>query len=97
MKGFRYVEDVATLRLEADKCIGCRMCEKVCPHAVVSVEAGKARIADLGACIECGACAMNCSTGALSVRPGVGCAAGIIAGWWQGLTGKDDAGAACCG
>jgi NAD-dependent dihydropyrimidine dehydrogenase PreA subunit len=97
MKGFRYLEDATTLSLDTAKCTGCKVCEAVCPHAVLAVEDRKARIADLGACMECGACALNCEAGALSVRPGVGCAAGIIQGWWNGVRGKGDGSAACCG
>jgi ferredoxin len=32
-------------------------------------------------CIECGACAVNCPEDALSLHPGVGCAAAILKGW----------------
>ena len=31
--------------------------------------------------MECGGCAKNCPEEAISVNPGVGCAAAIIAGW----------------
>ena len=34
--------------------------------------------------MECGACALNCVPGALSVEPGVGCAQAIINGWLTG-------------
>ena len=40
----------------------------------------RAVLADRGACMECGACARNCETGAVRVRAGVGCAAGVLAG-----------------
>jgi len=30
--------------------------------------------------MECGACALNCQHGAIKVKSGVGCAAGIISG-----------------
>ncbi|MFA5845171.1 MAG: mercury methylation ferredoxin HgcB [Coriobacteriia bacterium] len=81
MTGLRYIEDVVTLRLDAEKCNGCRMCEQVCPHAVFAVQDKVARIADLGACMECGACARNCAPGAITLTPGVGCAAAIVNGW----------------
>jgi ferredoxin len=69
----------------------------------------RAVIADLGACMECGACALNCSAGAITLKPGVGCAEAIIRGWLTGTepscgcsgapTGAAaDAGAgSCCG
>ncbi len=84
MDGFRYMDGVATLRLDDAACIGCGMCEEVCPHAVFAVGDGKARILDRDSCMECGACAMNCPAKAISVNPGVGCAAAIMTGWLSG-------------
>jgi ferredoxin len=40
----------------------------------------KARIVDVDDCMECGACALNCQYGAITVKSGVGCAAAIING-----------------
>ena len=77
---FRYLENVATLELDIEKCIGCGMCETVCPHRVFAVADGRARILDRDLCMECGACATNCPADAIAVRSGVGCAAGIIRG-----------------
>jgi ferredoxin len=90
MKDFRYLRDVTTLMLNGDRCIGCGMCEVVCPHGVMAVEKKKARIVDRDGCMECGACANNCPAGAIRVTPGVGCAAAIIQSWIKG--GK----AVCC-
>ncbi len=84
MQNFRYLENVTTLKLDQEKCIGCGMCEIVCPHTVFTVEKPKARINDLDACMECGACAANCPTAAISVTPGVGCASYIIQTWIKG-------------
>ena len=44
-----------------------------------------AHIVNRDACIECGACALNCAFDALSVRSGVGCASGIL----SGILGRD--------
>lgn len=82
MFGLRYLPDVVTLTLDAQKCNGCGMCRTVCPHAVFDLENKKSRIADRNACMECGACARNCPESAISVRPGVGCATAVIAGAW---------------
>jgi len=56
------------------------MCAIVCPHGVYKIQGGKAILNDRDSCMECGACAKNCRFGALYVRSGVGCAAGIING-----------------
>ena len=74
----RYLTNVTTLALDRDKCTGCRMCTTVCPQEVWQIEAKRARIADLDACMECSACQMNCEAGAIAVRRGVGCASAVI-------------------
>jgi len=78
MAELRYLPNVVTLLLDLGKCTGCGRCVEVCPHAVFALENHRARIADRDACMECGACARNCPAQALSVRPGVGCAAALI-------------------
>lgn len=52
----------------------------VCPHAVFEIVDKKARIIDIDDCMECGACALNCQSGAISVKSGVGCAAAVLNG-----------------
>ena len=92
---FRYLSDVATLRLDRDKCVGCGTCAMVCPHQVLELDGKKARIEDMNGCMECGACANNCPVDAVAVKPGVGCASYIIQSW---LKGKEAAscGPSCC-
>ena len=51
MQDFRYLEDVATLVLNEQKCIGCGLCTEVCPHAVLEMQGKKARIVDFNACM----------------------------------------------
>jgi ferredoxin len=100
MLGLRYLENVTTLQLDAYKCDGCKMCIRVCPHAVLVVENKKARIVDRGACMECGACAMNCPPQAITVNSGVGCAYGVLVGRIKGTEPSCDCGtdsSSCCG
>jgi NAD-dependent dihydropyrimidine dehydrogenase PreA subunit len=92
MFGLRYLNGVVTLELDSVKCTGCKMCVIVCPHAVFVVEKRKAMIVDKDACIECGACAVNCPEDALSVNAGVGCAAGVIQGVFKGAEPTCDCG-----
>jgi ferredoxin len=85
-----YLKNVATLVLDQEKCVGCGMCLIVCPHAVLGMNNGHARIEDRDACMECGACARNCPAEAVSVQAGVGCAAAVI----NAALGRDSS--SCC-
>jgi NAD-dependent dihydropyrimidine dehydrogenase PreA subunit len=86
----QYLKNIVTLKLESEKCTGCGMCAIVCPHNVFKIQNGKAIIQDIDSCMECGACAKNCRFGALSVRSGVGCAAGILNGIYRGTEASCD-------
>ena len=79
-----YLENVVSLSLTDEKCVGCGRCEEVCPHDVFSVTDKKARIVEKDMCMECGACAMNCPANAIGVNAGVGCAGAFIQGWITG-------------
>jgi NAD-dependent dihydropyrimidine dehydrogenase PreA subunit len=94
----RYLKNVATLCLAAEKCIGCGRCAEVCPHGVFCVNETKAKIEDKDCCIECGACAKNCPVSAITVEAGVGCAAAVIKGWLTGSEPTCDcsSGESCC-
>jgi NAD-dependent dihydropyrimidine dehydrogenase PreA subunit len=76
----KYIPNVVTLKLFADRCTGCGRCIEVCPHTVFAKNGKTVHIVDRDRCIECGACMMNCAFGAIQVNPGVGCAAAIING-----------------
>jgi len=73
----------------------------VCPHGVVEMDGNRAKVVDRGACMEGGACQRNCAFDAIRVKSGTGCAAAIIASWFNngrvtcGPT--DDADAGCGG
>jgi len=80
----KYLKDVVSLSINIDMCVGCGLCETVCPHGVYGIANKKAVMMDKNSCMECGACALNCPTKALAVEPGVGCAAAFIKGWVKG-------------
>ncbi len=80
----QYLKNVATLKLNTDKCVGCGRCQEVCPHAVFKIADREANITDTNNCMECGACMKNCPASAIEVRPGVGCAYAIILGQLKG-------------
>jgi NAD-dependent dihydropyrimidine dehydrogenase PreA subunit len=99
MNGLTYLKDVVTLQLDRDKCNGCTICLIVCPHGVFIMKDKKALIKNKDSCMECGACEKNCPEGAITVRSGVGCAAGIIKGLLRGTEPTCDCsgdGSACC-
>jgi NAD-dependent dihydropyrimidine dehydrogenase PreA subunit len=98
MDNQRYLRNVATLQYDISRCIGCRLCIEVCPHNVFRMTNKKAEIADLDSCMECGACVLNCETGALAVDHGVGCAAAVISGFLKGTEPACDCGGSgnCC-
>jgi ferredoxin len=75
-----YLRNVVTLHLDEGKCTGCGRCIEVCPHEVLELSGRKVRIRDRDACMECGACAANCSFSAVTVNAGVGCAYALIRG-----------------
>ena len=100
MRGQKYLKNVASLEYDAEKCVGCGLCAIVCPHRVFVMEGKKAAIVDCDLCMECGACSLNCPAGAIKVRSGVGCAAGIITGFFRGTEPTCDCGSGdekkCC-
>jgi NAD-dependent dihydropyrimidine dehydrogenase PreA subunit len=96
MDNFRYLPGVSTLKLDTDTCVGCGMCEIVCPHGVFQLEGKKAKICDRDGCMECGACAQNCPADAIRVTPGVGCAEYIIRSWIKGKSSATCGGPSCC-
>jgi Fe-S-cluster-containing hydrogenase component 2 len=69
------------------------MCSIVCPHGVFAQPGDVAVLERCEECMECGACSLNCPTGAITVDSGVGCAQALML---AALTGRGDD-EACCG
>lgn len=109
-----YYTSALTLELDPTRCIGCGRCVDVCPHGVLTLERMRgtettqpvarlprlrATIAHRERCMECGACALNCASGAIEAKTGVGCAAAIISGMIKGTAPECGCGGGggCCG
>ncbi|MGB9176055.1 MAG: mercury methylation ferredoxin HgcB [Methanoregula sp.] len=75
-----------SLKYFPDRCINCKRCTQVCPHAVFAEGQDHAELAQPASCMECGACALNCPVQAIEVQSGVGCAWAMIG---AALRGKD--------
>jgi NADH-quinone oxidoreductase subunit F len=46
--------------IDAEKCIGCKVCKKVCPANCIEGELKQPHIIDIEKCIRCGACFPKC-------------------------------------
>ena len=96
MQGYRYIDGVATLSVDQQRCIGCGQCVTVCPHRLLMLEASRqVAVRNRDGCMECGACARNCPVMAITVTPGVGCAVAILAAWTNRLL-KRQVVSGCC-
>jgi NAD-dependent dihydropyrimidine dehydrogenase PreA subunit len=78
------VSELNTLQYNPEGCIGCEMCVYVCPHAVFRMNGRVAKVVRPDACMECGACQVNCPVGSIQVESGVGCAQAMIAAALRG-------------
>ena len=56
------------LRIDAERCVGCKRCERACAFGGVVVEGRLAHVTD--ACTLCGACVDACPVGAVTVERG---------------------------
>ena len=65
----KYVKAKPPVKVNTDKCIGCKMCMKLgCPS--VSIKNGKAHI-DFTQCVGCGVCTQLCKFGAIETEVGI--------------------------
>jgi heterodisulfide reductase subunit A len=59
--------EAITAVVDLDRCVGCRMCEKLCPFGAHRIEDGKSMVVE-ALCKGCGVCAAACLRRAITMR-----------------------------
>ena len=59
--------EAITSVVDEELCIGCGLCEEICPYGAPKVEEGKSKIREI-LCRGCGSCAAECPRRAISMR-----------------------------
>jgi heterodisulfide reductase subunit A len=59
--------EAITAVVNEDLCIGCGLCEEICPYGAPKIEEGKSRIREI-LCRGCGSCAAECPKQAITMR-----------------------------
>ncbi len=67
MANKRVKTEAVTAVVNEDLCIGCGLCEELCPYGAPRVENGKSRIIE-ALCRGCGICAVECPRQAITMR-----------------------------
>lgn len=55
------------IRIDTERCIGCGICQRLCPMGYLTLSDGKAAIRERRRCISCGHCAAACPKLAVSL------------------------------
>jgi heterodisulfide reductase subunit A len=59
--------DAITAVVDEDLCIGCGLCEELCPYGAPKIEDGKSKVREI-LCRGCGSCAAECPRRAITMR-----------------------------
>jgi len=59
--------DAITAVVDEDQCIGCGLCEEICPYGAPKIEDGKSKIREI-LCRGCGSCSAECPRRAITMR-----------------------------
>jgi heterodisulfide reductase subunit A len=59
--------EAITAVVDEDLCIGCGLCEEICPYGAPKIEEGKSKILEI-LCRGCGSCAAECPGRAITMR-----------------------------
>lgn len=53
--------------VEADKCIGCKICATLCPYHAIEMNADNVAVIDADVCFGCGVCVSKCPKSAMTI------------------------------
>jgi heterodisulfide reductase subunit A len=67
MANRRVRTEAITAVVNTDLCVGCRLCEKLCPFGAHKIEEGKSTVIE-ALCKGCGVCAAACLRRAITMR-----------------------------
>lgn len=59
--------EAITAVVDEEQCIGCGLCEEICPYGAPRIEEGKSKIREI-LCRGCGSCAAECPKRAITMR-----------------------------
>lgn len=59
--------DAITAVVDENLCIGCGLCEEICPYGAPKIEEGKSKVREI-LCRGCGSCAAECPRQAITMR-----------------------------
>ena len=59
--------EAITAVVDEDQCIGCGLCEEICPYGAPKVQDGKSKVLEV-LCRGCGSCAAECPKRAITMR-----------------------------
>jgi heterodisulfide reductase subunit A len=59
--------EAITADVDEDLCVGCGLCEEICPYGAPKIEDGKSKIREI-LCRGCGTCAAECPSQAITMR-----------------------------
>ena len=55
------------IKIDRDKCDGCKICIDFCPVGILEIRGGKSTVMNSDECLFCGTCENECPNGAIKL------------------------------